>query len=539
MGHPPNAKDANGSIGLIDLREPMAKDKKLPSGDPAKEVSSAELMPSPILEPAQSAVRVMEGEEDRESSGYAPTTPRKSELGDFEFEDPDVLEVGDNVVEEETPETSGALIATGRKSAELADTLEKGPSVVASVFFDAVEIGGQEEMPLSNRLANAMNAVPRPKVKRQRKGVACSKNSECSKLAQERGIPYIGFSRDVCDLSKPQRIDQIRMWAQERSELGESFHLWGSLPCTPWTTWQNLNVPILGEEFEQALVNRRRESRQMVASFSELTDEAVEGGGSSSFEWPRYCSGWGEIQELENMVVRHDMYSSYPRGCAFTLEIHGKRPKKPWRIVSTNARLSAEMESHRCRHPRGFNHDPLEGGKMSFLSGFYNREMATSILCLLFPEKVLEGIPSFPVMSQEEQFSQPKIERIFGRLESGCFLQEAKALAHRLVTRKQIQQDPKAIESIRKEVSDIRSMQVWDDSSVMEYEDVKTRANRSGEEIHLAEVMELGSIKNDELGPSLSQHKGRLVFRGDLTRNQDGLPAKFRELHSQPASLLP
>lgn len=83
----------------------------------------------------------------------------------------------------------------------------------------------------------------------------------------------------------------------------------------------------------------------------------------------------------------------------------------------------------------------------------------------------------------------------------------------------------------------MRSMGVWDDASVTEYEELKSWAKQNNQEIHIAEVKEVGSIKHDELGPSLSQHKGRLVFRGDLTRNQDGLPAKFRELHSQPASI--
>ena len=78
-------------------------------------------------------------------------------------------------------------------------------------------------------------------------------------------------------------------------------------------------------------------------------------------------------------------------------------------------------------------------------------------------------------------------------------------------------------------------MNAWDDSSVCEVDDLRRKANAAGEKIHIAEVMEIGSIKHDELGPSLSQHKGRLVFRGDATKDQDGLPAKFRELHSQPA----
>ncbi|CAL1128425.1 unnamed protein product [Cladocopium goreaui] len=64
-----------------------------------------------------------------------------------------------------------------------------------------------------------------------------------------------------------------------------------------------------------------------------------------------------------------------------------------------------------------------------------------------------------------------------------------------LAVEKEIQQDPKAIESIRKEVEDIRAMGVWDDNSVTEYEQVKSQAKRNGEEIHLAEGMGLKTIE--------------------------------------------
>ena len=56
------------------------------------------------------------------------------------------------------------------------------------------------------------------------------------------------------------------------------------------------------------------------------------------------------------------------------------------------------------------------------------------------------------------------------------------------------------------------------------------RLEAPGEKIHIAEEMEIGSTKHDGLGPSLSQHKGRLVFRGDAIEDQDGLPAKFPEV---------
>ena len=100
---------------------------------------------------------------------------------------------------------------------------------------------------------------------------------------------------------------------------------------------------------------------------------------------------------------------------------------------------------------------------------------------------------------------------------------------HRVLTRKETQDDPEAIKAIEEEASEVRAMGVWDDSTACEVDELKQWARKEQQEIHIAEVMAIGSIKNDELGPSLSQHKGRLVFRGDDTRNQDGLPAKFRE----------
>ena len=201
---------------LIDNCEPLHKDKVPDTGAHGVRASGEEGQELFLSKPAQSAVGGEE-DEDRESDGYVPTTPRESELGDFDFEDPDETVTGEAETQHESPETSRALIATGRKSSELATLIEKGPSVVASIFFDAIEIGGMEEIPLSERLANAMNALPRPKAKRSKQKVvwfvefACSKNSACSKLAAELGIPYIGFSMDVCDLSDPLHIEQIMM----------------------------------------------------------------------------------------------------------------------------------------------------------------------------------------------------------------------------------------------------------------------------------------------------------------------------------------
>jgi len=117
------------------------------------------------------------------------------------------------------------------------------------------------------------------------------------------------------------------------------------------------------------------------------------------------------------MLAEHDRYSVYPCRCAFGLIIKGLKPLKPWRIVTTNDRVAVEMNDKRCRHPKEFRHDHLDGGKLAYLSGFYNRAMATSILCSVFPEKFLEGVRRMPtVVDSSEECTPRKWERLADQL---------------------------------------------------------------------------------------------------------------------------
>ena len=99
----------------------------------------------------------------------------------------------------------------------------------------------------------------------------------------------------------------------------------------------------------------------MISNFHSLTKISLETGGSSSFEWPRWCTGWAEVEELQDMISHYNMFSTYPCGCAFDLTVQGLKPLKPWRIITTSDRLAVEMSSKVCRHPKGFKHDRLEG----------------------------------------------------------------------------------------------------------------------------------------------------------------------------------
>ena len=91
---------------------------------------------------------------------------------------------------------------------------------------------------------------------------------------------------------------------------------------------------------------------------------------------------------------------------------------------------------------------------------------------------------------------------------------------------------------MKAEGAKIRARKVWDDSSVIEREVLCSQADdKKGETIHVAHTMTITGVKNSKLPASQHIHKGRVVYGGDAVKDQDGLPAMFRELHSLPTNI--
>ena len=94
--------------------------------------------------------------------------------------------------------------------------------------------------------------------------------------------------------------------------------------------------------------------------------------------------------------------------------------------------------------PKGFVMTTWKGGSWRTLVRF------TLELWLLqvFPEKFLEGVPAMPtVVDSSEECTPEKWKRIADQLNNGVCLQHAQALVHRVLSRKEIKEDPKAGES--------------------------------------------------------------------------------------------
>ena len=161
-------------------------------------------------------------------------------------------------------------------------------------------------------------------------------------------------------------------------------HLFGSIPCTPWSRWQTYNLSRLGCKFRKYLEAERQKSIEFVRTFATLAGIVRDTGGTVSFEWPRYCTGWG-IGELMDMIVDCRLTAVDFDGCMLgTCDDQGRPIKKPWRIVTSSPSLVEHLSKFKCCGTH--SHVPCEG-KYTRRTGFYSVKMARAILVGLFGKR--------------------------------------------------------------------------------------------------------------------------------------------------------
>ena len=72
--------------------------------------------------------------------------------------------------------------------------------------------------------------------------------------------------------------------------------VWGSLPRTAWSAWQQMAIHRLGPSYMEKLRAKRKESVELLRRFILVADKIIAQGGQVHFEWPRYCAGWGLLE---------------------------------------------------------------------------------------------------------------------------------------------------------------------------------------------------------------------------------------------------
>ena len=409
----------------------------------------------------------------------------------------------------------------------------------------------------------------------------CSDNSSLGNVGQAYGLKVIRISERVDfsdDLTLMQLVGQVKQ--------NPGIDLHGSLPCTVWCGWQRMAVHRLGAKYAARLAIRRKKSLELVSRFRFLAEKVIEYGGRVSFEWPRYCAGWLQ-KELISMICDLNMVEVSFDGCAVGVKDKDGNPiLKPWRIVTTCKDTAVAFSDRRCKHPPGFKHSVAEGSKTAG-TAFYPPEMCHILLNSLYPDLICQHVPAMPCKTVErsavvnapahilglsavpdapthaaspssthrehdfrfpEYLSAAKDEPIALLLEEedvkhlcadsvAPLLEHVPALVTRLLSRAEMMSSEKALEAVRAEAAGLEEEQTWDLTTVIEKADLVARALKSGEKIHLGELMSICSEKYAELAPELRKLKGRIVYRGDITKDQNGNLAVFQELSASPTSI--
>ena len=144
------------------------------------------------------------------------------------------------------------------------------------------------------------------------------------------------------------------------------------------------NMYKYGRAFTQYIEGEKRQSVVMLSYFTQLADYVVKHGGTVSFEWPRYCSGW-KLEELVSFIGKYQMQEVLVDGCSVGVKraADGKPILKPWRFVTNSVSLIAALEPMRCS--KTHDHVPC-AGKDTKQSGFYTQELAELIVKSCFPK---------------------------------------------------------------------------------------------------------------------------------------------------------
>ena len=329
---------------------------------------------------------------------------------------------------------------------------------------------------------------------------ACSDNSIIGEKSISIGIRCTRLTRGVLDLSNPDHVAQAIM--QLQSTPGADG--WIAIPCKHYSPIQRLNESQYGTKFKKKLKLGRQETRLMLGYALQYAEACHENLGRVAFEHPQE-SGFWELPELIEFEERLGFKRAYCEGCAFGLRgKEGKLLRKPWCISTNDLRLLQFVNQHRCDGTH--DHGESMGGNASH-TAYYTPAFADMVMEAWYPQAWYKHVPRLAVVTKS-------------------------------LTKKEWSNDPKALEALRQEAAGLRSNNTWDDSSVAPLHEIRSWARAKGVHIKVAELLTLVGIKHHELEPAHWRWKGRIVYRGDMVRDQFSNVVLFEQTATTPTSLV-
>ena len=110
-------------------------------------------------------------------------------------------------------------------------------------------------------------------------------------------------------------------------------------------------------------------------------------------------------------------------------------------------------------------------------------------------------------------------------------------LVHNPTPMPQAMKIPAAKAAVDKEWEKLEKIPAWDLTKVRSKSEVIDEARTKGAKVHLASLMDICHLKNAELETKHQKHKGRVVFRGDIVKDESGSSAVFTEQGSSASQM--
>ena len=249
---------------------------------------------------------------------------------------------------------------------------------------------------------NASQAVE-PRV-RYMLEACCDGDSMLGKVAGEFG----------CVLNRVTKKEDL-MSDQGFADAGRFAHdhpgadLWGSLPCTQWSSWQHINKSKGSrgrrQAFAKKLADDRAFSLELVKRYLVLALIVQRNGGICAFEWPTNCTGWAQ-EVVQDMLDQLQLQPVSFHGCAAGLVATGPGPGgkkvglgpifKPWTVYTDCFELSSALGKLQCDRSHAHVHAQ---GQHTVGTGSYPEKMCRIIhraLSLHFSRRGSKSVVSAP-----------------------------------------------------------------------------------------------------------------------------------------------
>ena len=251
-----------------------------------------------------------------------------------------------------------------------------------SLFFLPVQLVDQQGYvddvwtpPLCPKQAVPTNVLSSSSVRWVLFEVCCSEESLLSTWFEAQGHTALRFGLPDHDLLEQATVDNIVDLALAVIQQKCPLILWFSLPCSPWCSWQRVNLKIGSTDLRDRIYRDRESGLQLMWAEVEIFHRVLP-ASSRAFgvhEWPRWCEGWQQepaayILECLPLMVDVD-------GCAFGLSGEKGLVNKPWRWL-TNCRALEPLGQWVCT--RDHPHQQCRG-KLASQTAFYNHKLVEEV----------------------------------------------------------------------------------------------------------------------------------------------------------------